>query len=602
MPFSGPSDKSLPSNVKKLGSKERRRWVTVFNSSFSRCQSKGGSDCEAVAFRNANGVLKNASTTFAGLMGGKEALGRALVEFSAADPPDTINLFPAPGSFTHPVWGKFEVTEEGNKEFVKNFNAHVYQEQVAIDAEHESKLSGAVGYIQELSLNDDGGVEAAVEWTPRGEKLIKDDSFKYISPEWFEQWTDPASEEEFANVVIGAALTTRPFFKGLRSLVAREGHLYDVEDGAGSVPVVRSAIEGISYNDLQNMIMSAARHEFPAIFGGGDHGYVVDLFDDFAIINGHDYSTYWRIDYGYGKDNAITFSDNPVEVQRRTIWEDAPHGEGSHGAADHGKEDAQDSKKKRSKNRRKENKMAKVDELEKEVEGLEEPERQSLFSKLASALGATVKFGHDADEVEEEEEEEEEKKENEDSNDDEEEEESSDDDSKTATEVAGLRSQLKSSEDARKASDQRLGVLETSARTARYRDIILGRDEGGQRQAKESGVALHPMVGELKDKMTILESLDEDSDAFKAYVASEREHANALHEAGTFGEIGQDSHGEGVSGSAVAQFNAKIVTLRAADKKLSEEDAIEKVAEDEPKLYDAYDREKSGRKASYPTS
>lgn len=53
----------VPDNVKKYPAKERRRWATVWNSSYKRCKARGGSDsaCESVAFRNANGVLKRHS-------------------------------------------------------------------------------------------------------------------------------------------------------------------------------------------------------------------------------------------------------------------------------------------------------------------------------------------------------------------------------------------------------------------------------------------------------------------------------------------------------------------------------------------------------------
>lgn len=57
MPYSGPSDAKLPKNVKALPINQRRRWVSVWDSSFSRCQREGGKDCESVAFRLANGVV-----------------------------------------------------------------------------------------------------------------------------------------------------------------------------------------------------------------------------------------------------------------------------------------------------------------------------------------------------------------------------------------------------------------------------------------------------------------------------------------------------------------------------------------------------------------
>src|SRR3990167_2529388 len=58
MPYSGASDPSLPSNVKKMPAKRRRQWVSIFNSTMQSCT---GDDCEAKAFRIANGVLKRQS-------------------------------------------------------------------------------------------------------------------------------------------------------------------------------------------------------------------------------------------------------------------------------------------------------------------------------------------------------------------------------------------------------------------------------------------------------------------------------------------------------------------------------------------------------------
>lgn len=53
MPYSGPDDTNLPSNVRKLSSNQRRRWLHVYNS----VRARGYSDGEAI--HRANGVLAN---------------------------------------------------------------------------------------------------------------------------------------------------------------------------------------------------------------------------------------------------------------------------------------------------------------------------------------------------------------------------------------------------------------------------------------------------------------------------------------------------------------------------------------------------------------
>lgn len=65
MPYSGPSDPKLPSDVKKLGAKKKRQWVDVFNSTLERClagklkpKNKKGQTCEGRAFASAYSVVK----------------------------------------------------------------------------------------------------------------------------------------------------------------------------------------------------------------------------------------------------------------------------------------------------------------------------------------------------------------------------------------------------------------------------------------------------------------------------------------------------------------------------------------------------------------
>lgn len=147
-----------------------------------------------------------------------------MVETRLAEAPARVPYLPRPGTYKHPKWGTIRVTAERLQRFVDNFAQGVYQRTVPLDAEHETKLSGAVAWIKRLVRNDEGGVDAEVEWTDRGRAFLAADRFKYISPEWYDEWTDPATGRSYRDVVIGGAITTRPFFKegALRPLVASE--------------------------------------------------------------------------------------------------------------------------------------------------------------------------------------------------------------------------------------------------------------------------------------------------------------------------------------------------------------------------------------------
>lgn len=229
MPYSAISE--LPDQIRELPAQRQRQWMAVWNSSYAACMKdefSKASDCESEAFAKANGVIKGAEM-------GDQAWAveqpffvfmDAAKAFHAADfsQPMWIPFLPKPGKYQHPRYGEINVTSESNQMMVDSVKNNVYQENIPMDAEHETKLSGAVGWIKDMRLNEDGSADAFIEWTDRGVQLLAGGRFKYVSPEWFDAWRDPATSTVHRNVVAGGAITTRPFFKEkvLRALVASE--------------------------------------------------------------------------------------------------------------------------------------------------------------------------------------------------------------------------------------------------------------------------------------------------------------------------------------------------------------------------------------------
>lgn len=155
-----------------------------------------------------------------------------------AEPPDWIPLMPKPGEFSHPEYGKIEITTERNEHFIQNFKDAVYQTQLPINSEHKPDEQGAYGWITDMRLNADGSIDGKTQWTDLGEEAIRKDRFKYISPEWFDEWKSKSTGEKHKDVLSGAALTVRPFFKedSLRPLVANEAGLSALEDSRNFKP------------------------------------------------------------------------------------------------------------------------------------------------------------------------------------------------------------------------------------------------------------------------------------------------------------------------------------------------------------------------------
>lgn len=141
------------------------------------------------------------------------------------DAPEWLPLLPEPGEYAHPTYGTISLTPERIARLVASVNSGTYQKDIPIDAEHELDVSGALGWFNQARVNADGSADARVEWNDRGRELLAGDRFRYVSPTFWTWWTDPVSGTEFQDVVSGAAVCVRPFFKSLsidRALVASE--------------------------------------------------------------------------------------------------------------------------------------------------------------------------------------------------------------------------------------------------------------------------------------------------------------------------------------------------------------------------------------------
>ena len=149
-----------------------------------------------------------------------ESTRNLFIEATFADAPERIPLLPVPGIYPHPSYGDVDLSAGVIDTMVANFQREVYPQNLPIDCEH-SKDSGAAGWIKALHRNEDGSVDASVEWNAMGKQLLAEDRFRYVSPSFRPEWTNPATRETHKNVLIGAGLTTRPYFKpgSLRPLI-----------------------------------------------------------------------------------------------------------------------------------------------------------------------------------------------------------------------------------------------------------------------------------------------------------------------------------------------------------------------------------------------
>lgn len=130
------------------------------------------------------------------------------------------------GEWEHPYYGKIEITTDRLRMFKDNFDRKVRKVQCAIDVEHKPE-NGAVGWIESLRVSDDGHhLYGAIDWTEEGKNLIKSKKYRYFSADFWDVYKDPKSGMEYSDVLVGGAITTRPFIQELE-----EVHLSELSKG-----------------------------------------------------------------------------------------------------------------------------------------------------------------------------------------------------------------------------------------------------------------------------------------------------------------------------------------------------------------------------------
>src|SRR6478752_4132072 len=116
--------------------------------------------------------------------------------------------------YQHPVYGEIDLNPERGARFVANVKANVRGQDLDIDYDHKEKDGKAAGWVHDAETRSDG-VYLNVEWTPPALQAIKNKEYRYFSPEFDDEWTDPRDSITYKDVLFGGALTNRPFLKGI---------------------------------------------------------------------------------------------------------------------------------------------------------------------------------------------------------------------------------------------------------------------------------------------------------------------------------------------------------------------------------------------------
>jgi len=133
-----------------------------------------------------------------------------------------IQLFKL-GTFEHWSGEEFVVDQKFMDSMIANFNSMKSKSKdekiVPMDYNHGSLAYGAqeaksAGWVLDVFKKEDG-LYAKVEWTQEAADYIKKGEYRYISPEFSIDVTDEYGDDIDGAFLYAAALTNRPFLKGM---------------------------------------------------------------------------------------------------------------------------------------------------------------------------------------------------------------------------------------------------------------------------------------------------------------------------------------------------------------------------------------------------
>jgi phage I-like protein len=124
------------------------------------------------------------------------------------------------GTWNHPEYGVFSITEADLDEFVFNFQANVVGHDICVDVNHDWNHT-AIGWYKELT-REGNVLFASIEWNDKGLELINSKEYRYFSPELYFTYKPADSDQVFRNVLYGGGITNRPFFKKMKALKMSE--------------------------------------------------------------------------------------------------------------------------------------------------------------------------------------------------------------------------------------------------------------------------------------------------------------------------------------------------------------------------------------------
>ena len=121
------------------------------------------------------------------------------------------------GKYSHPIYGEIDITPDKVQRFANNVNNRIRTTELDIDYDHKEYNGEAAGWVKQAEPRENG-LWILVEWTAKAWEAIKSKAYRYFSPEFDDEWSDPKTGEKYTDVLFGGGITNRPFLKDILPL------------------------------------------------------------------------------------------------------------------------------------------------------------------------------------------------------------------------------------------------------------------------------------------------------------------------------------------------------------------------------------------------